>query len=627
MSYYDDEKVKIADEYSKKITGQIITEIQDYESNSINLSERAVYSQHRIIQDILTHQNKEFLTPLIAGQENDREFYDIISPMIETAVSNIDLDTDNIQPYADNPEHSAQEYVARILIRNFLRQTNHGEVLNDTLYQFVDDGNIIVRKVADKGEIYRPVLPQNLYVIDQAARTLEDTTVIEKQIMNQSEVRDMKDWGNKDKVFSMCLMNGTKIPYYEVFYRYGEISKMELGYIKQEVHNQKYEYKEGDEKVFVHSLVAMARATTEEKDELDNRVQGIVVFAEELKPEEIKITGKLKIKRHKPYESARLGKFNGRFWGEGYREKGMPYQNRANEIGNQLRKIMEHAATMAWWSDDDTIGGKNILSSVKRGQIIQVKAGRTLNVLNNTFPNFSLFVSEWNRNIRECEKTLKSFEVATGESLPSSTSATAVSIQNQAVGKYYNFKREKFGLFISSVFKRFVMKELLDLKEDETIELLGDISTLEEIAEAYTKGWLLKNYLKTVALAGGTITKQSWENLKEMKKQEILKKPKNYITVFKDFFKDVELYVGINTTGEGFNKQAKISNMLALLAYETNPAIQSNPDIMDTVNDIKQMLGLKPVKQRPAMPTADMPSPSLPMKEPTEESTDNVGVV
>lgn len=67
--------------------------------------------------------------------------------------------------------------------------------------------------------------------------------------------------------------------------------------------------------------------------------------------------------------------------------------------------------------------------------------------------------------------------------------------------------------------------------------------------------------------------------------------------------------------------------MLALLAYETNPAIQSNPDIMDTVNDIKQMLGLKPVKQRPAMPTADMPSPNLPMKEPTEESTDNVGVV
>ncbi len=67
--------------------------------------------------------------------------------------------------------------------------------------------------------------------------------------------------------------------------------------------------------------------------------------------------------------------------------------------------------------------------------------------------------------------------------------------------------------------------------------------------------------------------------------------------MLKDFFKEIEVFVGINTTGEGFNKQAKISNMLQLLQYELNPAIQTNPDVMDTINDIKQMLGLKTSKQ------------------------------
>jgi hypothetical protein len=389
-------KNKSDNEYSKKLTDLILTEIENYETGNIQLSDKVSFSQYQTIQQIITHQNKGFLTSLAPDQEDDRQFYDIISPMVETAVSNIDLDTDNIEPYTDNPDYLAQEYLARVLLRNFLRQTNHGTVLNDAIYQFVDDGNIIARKVDDKGEIYRLVLPQNLYIIDQAARTLEETVVIEKQLMNQTEVREMKGWDNKQEVFDMCNVGESGlIPWYEIFYRYGEVNKKDLGMAKEEIHGIKYKEQDDDKNTFVQALVGMARATTDAKDEQGNKVKGIVVFAEELKPEEIKITKRLKIKRYKPYEFAGLGKFCGRTWRQGYRETGIPYQNRANELGNQIREAMKLASKMVFWSKDKRIAGKNVLSAIDNGQIIFTE---DLNLLNNIFPNLSLYASEWNRN-------------------------------------------------------------------------------------------------------------------------------------------------------------------------------------------------------------------------------------
>lgn len=601
------------DEYSQKAVNLITTEVNDFITGSINLSDTVTFSQYDKVQDILTHQNKGFLTQLAPGQADDREFYDIVSPMIETAVSNIDLDTDNIEPYSDNSEYTAQEYVARIILRNYLRQTNHGIILNETEYQFLDDGNIIARKVDNDGEIYRPVLPINLYVIDQSARTLEDTTVIEKQVMNQSQVREMKGWDNKEAVYEMCNVGESGlIPYYEIYYRYGELSKEDLGKLKQEIHGIKYSKQDDDENNFVQSLVVMAKAKSGQKDLNNNDLLGVIVFAEELKPEIVKINKRLKVKRYKPYEFARLGKFNGRFWGEGYREIGMPYQNRANELGNQIRAIMKLASKMVFWSKDLSIAGKNILSSIKNGQILQAT---DLNLLNNVFPNLALFSEEWNRNINECAKALKAFEVASGETLPSSTSATAIAVQNQAVGKYYNFKRERFGLFISSVFKRWVLPELLKIKEDEVVELLGDVSMVEEIIDTYVNGWLVENFLKNSVLAGKMPDRQEWDQLKELKKQELLNRPKNFIEIVKDFFEDCELYVGINTTGEGFNKQARVSNMLQLLQYEQDPQ-----GMTDTINDIKQMLGLKPNKKAPQMNPAMM-QPNMQSNVPTKEQS------
>jgi hypothetical protein len=598
----------IVQPHSQVAVSLILNQLNHFESDKIDLSDRVQFSQYETVQTMLTHQNHGFLTDLAPGQADDREFYDICTPMIETAVANTNLNTDNIDAYVDDPDYQAHEYFARLVLRSYMRQTNQGVELNEMIYKLYDDGNIIVRRIDDGQEIYRPVLPQNLFIVDQSAKTLEDTPVIERYVMNQTDVRNTKGWDNVDLLFKYGdLGENSLTPYYEIFYWYGEISKKRLGRIKQEVHGIKYNYKKGDNNNYVNALLVMARVkiringgneqTNFFRNDQGTIVPGIILFAEELKPQTFKITKKIKIKRYKPYESVRLGKYKNRFWGEGYREICQPYQNRANELGNQIRDVMKIASRLIFWSPDDTIAGKNILSAIENGQIILAK---DLQILNNVFPNLSLYAEEWNRNMDEATKALKAFEAASGENLPSSASATAVVVQNQAIGKYYDFKREKIGLFLSIIYKRWVLPALFqDMDEEEALELSGDASFMEEMIDAYIRGSIILTEMKITALSGGTMYQEGFDMLTQMKKQELMKSNKLFATVSKEFFKDIEIYVGINVTGEGFNKQGRISNILAMLQYETNPNILSNPDALDDLNEVRQMLGLKVKKSQP----------------------------
>lgn len=592
-------------------------EIQDFESGTVNLGNKT-FSQHQTINEIITHRNSGFLMPYGDGID-PREFYDIGSSMISTRVVNTDLDTNHFEVTVDNPNHAGKAFLAKSLFRHFLRQTNHGEKINDLMEEGHDLGNLVVRKVNNSyssGEIYAPVLLSNLYVIDQTAKTLEDTVVIEKQIMSQTTLRKMKDWKNIDKVVALGNMGkDDDLPYYEVYYRYGELSKANLKYIQSELTGDKYEVEEEDSHEYVEALTIVVKAKKGKKwEDINYDLQGIVVLAEELKPENIKISKELEITKYKPYEEFHLGTYEGTWLRKGARQILIPYQNNANNLKNRFREVLEQASKFVYWSNDQKIATKNVLSAVKTGQVINAEH---LAVLNNQFPNLVLFSNEWNSNLEDAQRALKAFEVASGESLPSSTSATAVSVQNQQIGKYYDYIRERFGLFFSSVFKRFVIPDLLAKTSLlEKLEIVGDPEYLEEYAMAMSKGQLI-SMMPKIAISGGIITAEQFNQIVELKKQEILKNTKQFLQLEKDFFKEVELYIGLNPTGELYNKQARVSNGLQLVQYVTEPEARAK-----LVSDIANELGFKINPKAFAPVQQEQPSMSpnnLPMKEQPEE--------
>jgi len=578
---------------TSRIIDIVFKEIKDYESGTLTLGNKT-YSQYDTLNTVLTHQNNGFLMPYGDGKADPREFYDIGSSIIATRVVNTDLDTKDFEPYVDNAYHIAKQFLAKCLFRHWLRQTNQGEKINDLMEEGHDIGNLVVRKVNNSNnsaEIFANVLLSNLYVIDQSARTLEDTVVIEKQIMNQTTLRKMKEWKNIDKVVALGNMGkDDDLPSYEAFYRYGELSRANYNYIQKELTDKDYDVSDEDAKEYTNCLIVVVKAKKGKKwENFNNDQQGIVVFAEELKPEVIKISEQLTITKYKPYEEFHLGAYKGRWLREGAREILIPYQNNANNLKNRFNEVLEQASKFVYWSTDQKIATKNVLSSIRTGQVISTEH---LAVLNNQFPNLVMFSNEWNANIRDAEKALKAFEVASGEAMPSSTSATAVNVQNVQVGKYYDFIREKFGLFFSSVFKRWAVPTILKKTSTiEKMEIVGDPEYINEYANAIAKGKIIK-MLPKIAIEGGMVTQEQFDQIVEIEKQRILKDEKYFLEMEKDFFKDVELYIGFNPTGESFNKQAKVSNGIQLLQFIIDPEARAKL-VSELANDLGFKINVK----------------------------------
>jgi hypothetical protein len=524
--------------------------------------------------------------------------------MVDSGVANIDFDTKDFDINILNGEHLAESILAKAELRMFFKQTNHGAKINDIIEQFVDEGNIVVRKV-DSGEIYEPVDLKNIMPLDQTAKNLERTDVIEKQIMNQTELRKMTEWKNIDKVITSCNLAKTdETPYYEIFLRFGDITLNELNYIKSELDGTEYQENKDDKQKYIPAQVIMARAKSGKKELKLNESKGFILFAEGLQKEVIKINSRLKIDKYKPYAEAHFGPYKGRWLREGYREVGKTFQNRGNELGNQIRTGMLLSTKLILWSSDDTIGGKNILKNIEDGQIIKTES---LNILNNAEKNLALYANEWNRNLEMARSALKAFEVATGESLPSTTSATAIAVQDKRVGKYFDFKSEKLGLFFKEVFNRWVLNELLeDINAEHYLEITGDPSYVDTFLQAVVQGWYVNNLFKI-----GPHTNEQADMIKKMKLEELKKKPKFSIKVEKEYFKNIDLYIDINITGEGISKQNKVSNGLALLNYIVNPAIMNDPKakkiVIEVANELGYQIGNEPEPAQPAIPAPNQP--------------------
>lgn len=616
---------------STKIVDMIFEKIKSFENDTVTLSNKTTFSQYLMVDDIKTHQNQGFFDSVGDDEKDLREFRDIVTAMVETTVSNIDIDTENFDTYADGKAYQAQSMVARSLLRQYLDRSNQAEMINDIEEMFVDDGYIVVRKISNKfnsGAIYKRVSLKNLYVIDQTAESLEDTDVIEKVQLNQSQLRKMKEWSNIKEVIETCQQgNKGETPYYEAFYYFGEMSREDLEKGKAELSDKDYsEIESSDEYIQVVSVVV--RAKVDKNKNLNNDKKGVLVFIEEAQPEIVKISRHLEMVFYKPYLEAHYGKYNGRWLRQGYREIGMTYQNTANILYNTFMLDTFPLMSKIIYSSSDTgIAGRNVLSSIKNGQILIAK---DLQVLNNILPGIAIFSQKWNENIQDCQRALKAFEVSTGESSPASASATAIGIQNQAVGRYYNFKKEKLGILFSLIYKRFVLKELLNsIDIDEQIEIIGDASFMEEYINAIVSGLMIVK-MTEAALNGNIITRENYEQISELIKQDLLKDSKQFIKLEKEFFKDIEMYVRINVTNENFNKQNKITNGLSLLSYLSNPVIMQNPDAKDIVIQIASDLGyrIKLTPQPAMMQGNQMPTPQMPFKAESEQQTalNNAGI-
>lgn len=522
----------------------IENELDNYLNKSVDLSEGIKFSQHKLVKRISLYQSQTYPKGKVDSTGSYKYWFDIISPRINSEQKNIDFDTKDVSIYSEATlTDKLAVLLSNLFLKKWLGNNKKGEEINDVVEDFSSWGNVVWKKTKDG---YEEVDLKNFFVLNQTAKTLDETDVIERHLLTQSDLRAKRGiWKNVDEVIKSCGNRyfsateksqefETTAKFYEIYERNGEISEKDL---------LKAKGKEGgDENKYILAKVIIAGL---KKNETAGKY---ILYADEIK--------------EKPYKEAHRGRYKSRWFREGLYEILFDCQTRANEIGNQLARGLEWASKQIFRSSD-TLIIQNALTDMRSGDIIKAK---DLTQVEMRMQGFDQLIADWNRNIELANQLANSYEVVTGESLPSGTPFRLGAMLNQNANKLFDFLREKLSLALEELFNDWIIPEIMkELRRKEVLDLTGSESHLKEYNEMLVNAWYINNLL----LFPPHSTEQG-EMLRNLKLEELKKNKKAMIEIEEGFWDNFKPRAKVVISGENVNLAKDLESLYTFISLEQN---------------------------------------------------------
>lgn len=532
-----------------KILKQIETEINSYLTEEVRVSEGYNYSQHDLIKRIIIYANGIYPEGKIDSQGNYKYWFDICQSRIDDEVKNIDFDTKHIEIFVDPPnaKYDTPLFIINAKLRDYLREKGQAEEINEAIEEGAGWGNVVWKKI--KGG-YEKMDLKNTYIINVIAKNLNETAVIERHEITQSQLRAKKDiWKNVDIVIKECgdkefisqkdsgatYTQKTETPYYEIFERNGEVSEDTL----REAQGKKG----GNENKYILAKITVAGLV---KGKLDATK---ILYADEIS--------------EMPYEEYHRGRYNGRWLRMGIYEILFDIQTRCNEIGNQIARGLEWTSKTIFRSDDRLIV-ENIMTDIVSGDIIK---SRDLAQVEVRMQGFDQLTNEWNRLLALSKDICKSYEIVQGETMPAGTPFRLGALLNLNANKFFDYIREKIGIVYEKIFENWILPDLIkDLKTKDIIEIAGDTEFMGRYYETIAKAWYVKNLL-----AIGPHNPETRDLLIQQKIEELQKRPKSLIKNEREMFIGLKARAKIVITGENVRMAEDLETLRSFAQLEGDP--------------------------------------------------------
>jgi hypothetical protein len=533
-----------------EVISLIENEIQSYISGEIQTSAGVKHSQYKLVNRIQLFKSQTFPTGKLDSLGNYKHWPDIIKPRVNSEVKNVDFDTGNILIYSDFPEDNLPIFLANAALKEWMRDHGQAEELNDAIEEAAAWGNVVWKKV--KGG-YERVDLRNFYVINQTAKTLNDTPAIERHELSQTQLRRKKDvYKNVDEVLKHCgnkSFSATgdstdihqELPSYEIYERNGEVS---LAMLKEA---QGKEADPGDEDIYVLAKIVVAgldRNATENK---------LILFADRISS--------------MPYKEHHRGPYEERWFRVGLYELLFDSQVRANEIANQIARGLEWASK-AIFRDDDQLVAQNILTDLVNGDIIKSKSLQQIEV---RMQGLDQLIADWNRNLEHANELANSYEIVTGDSSVSGMPFRLGALQNQNANKLFDFLREKLGLSFQSLFEDWIAPDLMaNLRGKDILRITGSSKYLKRFRQMVVDAWYINN-LVSLPPHGPDVA----DALKAQKLEEMQKNPEEMVKLERALFVGVRPRAYVVITAEQTRLQAELESLGNFIGLEQDPVRRS----------------------------------------------------
>lgn len=530
-----------------KIVKTIQQEVGDYLGGSQQIAEGVSFSEYKLKKRIAIYKNREYPLGKFTKQGEYKYWPDIIAPLVESNVKNLRFTTKNILPFSRNPvgDFSAV-FTINAGLDEWMWKTGRAEELFDSIEMFSADGNILFKKVK-RG--YSVLQPDATFIINQAAKTVDDTPIIERAVLMQSQLRAMAGvWKNVEDVIRDCgdkfyqkhlrgAAKSTTNPQYEIYERNGEVSEAELFEAQGKTG--------GDPDKFILARIIVAGISKNRED------AGHVLFAE-------KLNGKMS----DYFVEAHRGIYKGRWWREGLYELLLDHQYRACEIVIQLARGLDWASKVVF-KDDNPKVIHNIRTDLANGAVIR---STNLAQVDVRMQGLDQLIADWNRNLEDARRLANSYEVVQGETLPSNTPFALGQLMDVNASKLFVYLRQKLGVAYARVFKEFVLPELVkEFKAEDIIRVTGDTRILDRFRQLAVEQWYVRNLA-----AIGPHTPEMAAALKESKLREFAKS-EPLIKNAKEIWEGVLPRLEVTITGENYDTAENLMTIASVLQFEQDP--------------------------------------------------------
>jgi len=610
----------------KNIFDTIRKERFDFLNNEITIVGGLTFSQYQTIKKNHLYYTSHFENgdfEVINGVTRKKHFHNINSWRCDVATKMLDIDVKDFLLVGNNPNQDVNVMLLEKELKHWMKQNKWGKILNQIVDKLPVQGSVVLRKF---GKNEAKVVDLRYMYNDQSAETLKDATyILIRDLMSREELRKMiGKWNNVEQVLEdfedysavtgydnssdfqglnvnvATTKNNTK-NLVEVFTRFGEFPKSWI------THN-----KEDDNKYVWGKFIVCGTdyVTKNEKGQITNE-NGLVLWSEEINKE-----------KDFPFKEVHYRKVDGRWLGMGIVEMTYEPQRRTNEIKNQEAKALELAAIQIFQTRATNVMS-NIMTDADTGDIVQ--SNSEIAPIATESRNLTGFQSAFQAEDQHADRLTFSYDAVRGETAPASATLGAQQIAEQQATSAFDYRRENVALFLQEFIEDIVLPSLeSEINKEHVFRLAGSIEELNALrknfAENYVNQQVKEDILNgknpgdreaRVQLAMQTLSKQG---------------DKMWISVTKDFFRNLDYYVDLVVSGENKNIFATIGNAQAVLGLLQDPTILQDAGKKAILFKVLSNLGMhtselqdidsKVSEQQQGQP-AQAPLPQLPIAQPT----------
>jgi hypothetical protein len=518
------------------------------------------FSQKRQINTIEFYSNSKYVNGQLDELGREKPFYNILNGMCDVENAAKDLDTKDISVTSDDGDHYLESFMLSKDIQVWMKEADFAKTLNDMRDKHTRYGSLLVKKCYDKNKDGNKVLTLELpewknLITDQV--DIVGSPIVETHWMTAKQINDMTEWDGEGKKAVMALLKGKgstkRVPVYEMR---GDFSQATF----KEVSGDKVN--EGDDSNYSYQLYYIAGQPIESGKAFDF-VEGLTPLYWEDNTERV-----YKYLKRKPKD--------GRDFGVGIFEEGEEAQVWTNDTVLKQYRAMEYTTKVIGQSASKKLKGRNLLTETDDGTILEHEDGKPITPLQllpaGGLGQYEMLTNQW---FNQLEKATSAFSMQRGE-----VTTKNFRLQSMALGQsssvFKNLQQE-LGIFITEIFEDWVMPYLATkLTPEHILSYEFSADELKEIDKNFSTR-MANDMAKEKILSGQIVSPDDYDNW--MKQADtFIKQTKGtrFITIPKNFYKNLDAKVTINITGEQKNKAQTIEalqNLVGLVA--DNPALRN----------------------------------------------------